>query len=62
MSFVESNGVMGLVEELVSTVISKTVPHFDIPTLPFPRMTYAEAMEKVCTKMGTTVLYHYGYA
>lgn len=49
MSFVESSGVMSLTEELICSTLSKTVPHFDFPSPPFPRITYAEAM----TKYGT---------
>ena len=46
MSFVEAEGVMQLTEELVSSSLTRTAPHLDITTPPFPRMTYKEAMEK----------------
>ena len=44
----DPNGVMGLTEELVSTTISRALPHLNISVPPFQRMTYREAMEKVC--------------
>lgn len=47
MSFVDENGVMGLVEELLSSTLTKTAPELDVTTTPFPRLTYTEAMEKV---------------
>lgn len=44
MSFVEQNDVMDLVEKMMTTVVEKL--GFTIKEKPFPRFTYAEAMEK----------------
>ena len=46
MSFVDENGVMGITEELVTSTLARTAPHLEIDAIPFPRMTYSEAMEK----------------
>ncbi len=57
MSFVDANGIMGLTEELVFSTISSTLPHLDITAPPFQKMSYREAMEKVCC--GTKEPYTY---
>ncbi len=44
MSFAEQEDVMNLVEEMMTTVVEKL--GFSIKQKPFPRFTYAEAMEK----------------
>ena len=46
MSFVDSNCVIGLTEEMLHSTTSSLCPHFSIPSLPFPRMEYRQAMEK----------------
>jgi len=43
MSYVDENDIMNLMEEYI-TVIFKKYLHLDLP-LPFPRLTYQEAME-----------------
>ena len=47
MSFVDSNGVMGLIEELLSSTLSRTVPHLDVTPPPFPRIPFQQAMDEV---------------
>ncbi len=49
MSFVEENDVMTLVEEMFIDMIKKLYPQKTIQTIPFPRLTYKEAMEKYNT-------------
>jgi aspartyl-tRNA synthetase len=49
MSFVEQEDVMKLNEALLIDLIEKLAPNKHIQTKPFPRMTYAEAMEKYKT-------------
>jgi aspartyl-tRNA synthetase len=44
MSFVDEGGVMGIMEELIARLF-KTVMNVDLPS-PFPRMSYAEAMQR----------------
>ncbi len=46
MSFVEREDVMALNEKLLIELVQKVAPHKKIQAVPFPRMTYAEAMEK----------------
>ena len=50
MSFVSSEGVMGLMEELLTSTIPRMCPHLHMSGAPFPRMSYTEAMEKVSFK------------
>jgi len=45
MSFVHQDDVMAVVEELYARIVNETRPEVEV-TLPFPRLTYAEAMEK----------------
>ena len=47
MSFVDSEGIMGLIEDMLSTTLTQTVPHLKPTPPPFPRMKYETAMEKV---------------
>ncbi len=46
LSFVEREDVMVLNERLLIELVQKVAPHKKIQQIPFPRMTYAEAMEK----------------
>jgi aspartyl-tRNA synthetase len=46
MSFVEQEDVISLTEELMIEMIKATAPEKRIQQVPFPRLTYAEAMEK----------------
>ena len=46
MSFVEREEVMALNERLLIDIVKTLYPHKKIQTLPFPRLTYKEAMEK----------------
>jgi len=46
MSFVEQEDILNLVENLYVEIIKKIVPNKKIQTIPFPRLTYKEAMEK----------------
>ena len=46
MSFVDSECVMGLTEELLHSTISSLCPELSLPCLPFPRMEYRQAMEQ----------------
>ncbi len=46
MSFVEREDVMSLIEELYIELIKTVAPHKRIQQVPFPRLTYQEAMEK----------------
>ncbi len=46
MSFVEREDVMAQNEKLLIELVQKVAPHKKIQQIPFPRMTYAEAMEK----------------
>jgi len=45
MSFVHQDDVMAVVEELYARIVNETRPEVEV-TLPFLRLTYAEAMEK----------------
>ncbi|OGM91213.1 hypothetical protein A2755_02310 [Candidatus Wolfebacteria bacterium RIFCSPHIGHO2_01_FULL_48_22] len=49
MSFVEQEDVMRLNEELLIALVSAIAPDKKIKEIPFPRLTYAEAMEKYKT-------------
>ena len=46
MSFVNSDCVMGLTEDILHSTVSSLCPHLSIPILPFPRMEYRQAMEQ----------------
>ena len=46
LSFVKREDVMELNEKLLIEVVTKLYPEKKIQTVPFPRLTYAEAMEK----------------
>lgn len=46
MSFVEQNDVLELMEEMLITMVKETTPEKRIQQIPFPRLTYKEAMEK----------------
>lgn len=46
LAFVEREDVMALNEKLLIDLVQSVVPHKKIQEIPFPRMTYAEAMEK----------------
>ena len=45
LAFVEPEDVLHLVEELYMELAAAVAPHFELPS-PFPRLTYAEAMER----------------
>ncbi len=49
MSFVEREDVMEINEKLLIDLIKKTAPHKKIQEIPFPRISYQEAMEKYST-------------
>jgi len=49
MSFVDREDVMKLNEELLIEIVEKLYPNKKIAQKPFPRMTYAEVMEKYGT-------------
>jgi len=46
MSFVERDDVMALVEEMFTQMVAEVVPHKHLLSQPWPRFTYADAMEK----------------
>ena len=46
MSFVEREDVMALNEKLLIDLVKTVAPHKKIQEIPFPRLSYAEAMEK----------------
>ncbi len=46
MSFVEEEDVISLVEEMLITLVEEVSPEKKITQKPFPRISYAEAMEK----------------
>ncbi len=46
MSFVEQEEVLEYTEKMFIELVSKLYPNKKISTVPFPRMTYAESMEK----------------
>lgn len=49
MSFVEREDVMRLNEELLISIVKELYPDKKIQEIPFPRLSYAEAMEKYGT-------------
>ncbi len=49
MSFVDQNDVMALNEKLLIALVQKLFPEKKIQKIPFPRLTYKEAMEKYGT-------------
>jgi aspartyl-tRNA synthetase len=46
MSFVEQEDVMAINEKLIVDLVTKLYPEKQIQEVPFPRLSYAEAMEK----------------
>ena len=46
MSFVDEAAVMDFVESMIVEVSKATVPERPIQEVPFPRLTYAEAMDR----------------
>lgn len=46
MSFVERDDVMALVEEMFTKMVAEVVPHKRLLSQPWPRFTYADAMER----------------
>lgn len=46
MSFVEEEDIMQLIEKAMIELVEKLFPQLKIETVPFPRLTYQEAMEK----------------
>ncbi len=46
MSFVDQDDVMDMIESMMIKVVEENYPEKKIQEKPFPRMTYAEAMEK----------------
>ena len=46
MSFVEQEDVLNLVEGMMIELVAKVAPEKKIQTVPFPRISYKEAMEK----------------
>ncbi len=49
MSFVEQEDILNLIDELYLFLVEKVVPHKRIKQVPFPRLTYAEAMARYGT-------------
>ncbi|HYC79652.1 MAG TPA: aspartate--tRNA ligase [Candidatus Binatia bacterium] len=49
MSFVDQEDVLQLNEKLLIDIVTKLYPHKKIQEVPFPRLTYKEAMEKYGT-------------
>ncbi len=49
MSFVEREDVVSLMEQMVIEIVKKTTPEKRIQQVPFPRISYKEAMEKYGT-------------
>lgn len=49
MSFVERDDVLNLIEDLMIKTVQTVTPEKRIQQIPFPRLTYAEAMEKYGT-------------
>ena len=45
MAFVEEEDILNLIEELYVDMSEAVAPHFTLPS-PFPRLTYAESMER----------------
>ena len=46
MSFVHRDDVMGLIEDLFTKMVTELVPHKKLLAIPFPRITYQEAMNR----------------
>jgi aspartyl-tRNA synthetase len=46
MSFVEQEDVLQVMEAMIIALVKKVTPHKRIQTVPFPRFTYQEVMEK----------------
>jgi aspartyl-tRNA synthetase len=46
MSFVEREDVLAILEELMIAIIKIATPEKKITSIPFPRMSYQEAMQK----------------
>lgn len=49
LSFVKQEDIWGIVEPMMIEIVEKLVPDAKIAQKPFPRMTYADAMEKYGT-------------
>lgn len=49
MSFIEQEDVMILIEELLVKIMKELYPEKEVQQIPFPRLTYQEAMEKYKT-------------
>lgn len=49
MSFIDEKDILNLIEELVIELVKKIAPEHKIPIIPFPRLSYQEAMEKYKT-------------
>ncbi|MBM3258045.1 MAG: aspartate--tRNA ligase, partial [Candidatus Nealsonbacteria bacterium] len=49
ISFVEQEDILNLIERLYVEIVKKILPEKKIQTVPFPRLTYKEAMEKYKT-------------
>lgn len=49
MSFVEQEDVLELIEDMMIKLVSTVTPEKRIQQIPFPRLTYAEAMQKYGT-------------
>jgi aspartyl-tRNA synthetase len=49
MSFIEQEDILQLTEKLLIELVKQIAPEKKITTIPFPRLTYAEAMEKYKT-------------
>lgn len=49
MSFVEQEDILNLIDELYLYLVEKVVPHKRVKQVPFPRLTYAEAMARYGT-------------
>lgn len=49
MSFIERNDILDVIEKLFIYAVKKTFPEKKILQIPFPRLTYKEAMEKYKT-------------
>lgn len=47
MSFIDEEGIMGLIEQLLMHVLSAAGVDKK-PVIPFPRMTYSSALSQVC--------------
>jgi len=46
MSFIDEEDVLAIVEKMITNLVKEVVPEKHISQSPFPRLTYAEAMEK----------------